>query len=104
MCRRNGVKFAYIGSVDECRCFGDFFLDVCSNVAATSFCIPKYGSLNARSSNAPRTLKTLKLLATGRVSHDVYTTTALDVGDVLAEYCGELTEFPAVVEGQAPRQ
>jgi len=72
-------------------------------VGAASFCIPKYCSLNARCSNAPRTLKTLKLFASGRVGLGVYTTTPLDVGDVLAEYCGELTEFPALVEGQAPK-
>jgi hypothetical protein len=102
-CRRNGVKFADIGSVDACTCFGDCFWDVCSNVGAASFCIPKYCSLNARCSNAPRTLKTLKLFASGRVGLGVYTTTPLDVGDVLAEYCGELTEFPALVEGQAPK-
>jgi hypothetical protein len=101
-CRRNGVKFADIGSVDACMCFGDCIWDVCSNAAAASFCIPKYCSLNARCSNAPRTLKTLKLFNTGRVGLGVYTSTALDVGDVLAEYCGNLTEFPALVEGQAP--
>jgi hypothetical protein len=102
-CRRNGVKFADIGSVDAaCTCFGDCFWDVCSNAAAAAFCIPKYCSLNARCSNAPRTLKTLKLFDTGRVGLGVYTSTALDVGDVLAEYCGDLTEFPALVEGQAP--
>ncbi|POM69761.1 LOW QUALITY PROTEIN: Hypothetical protein PHPALM_13929 [Phytophthora palmivora] len=30
----------------------------------------------------------------------VYTTTDLDIGDVVGEYCGELSEFPALVEGQ----
>ncbi|ETI44755.1 hypothetical protein F443_10513 [Phytophthora nicotianae P1569] len=100
-CKRNGIKFPDIGSVDRCRCFGDCFLDTRSNVAsASSFCTPKYCKLGARCSNAPRTLNTLKLFDTGRVGLGVYTTTALDVGDVIGEYCGELTEFAAVVEGQ----
>ncbi|ETI49065.1 hypothetical protein F443_07045 [Phytophthora nicotianae P1569] len=32
---------------------------------------------------------------------DCFVDDNLDVGDVLGEYCGELTEFPAIVEGQA---
>ncbi|KUF89401.1 DNA polymerase delta small subunit [Phytophthora nicotianae] len=36
----------------------------------------------------------------GRVGLGVYTTTDLDVGDVVGEYCGELSEFPTVVHGQ----
>ncbi|KAG6577989.1 putative set domain-containing protein [Phytophthora cinnamomi] len=99
-CKRNGVKFPDIGSFDPCSCFGDCFLDTCSNVASASFCTPNYCKLGARCSNAPRTLDTLKLFDTSRVGLGVYTTTALDVGDVIGEYCGELTEFAAVVEGQ----
>ncbi|ETO63773.1 hypothetical protein F444_18592 [Phytophthora nicotianae P1976] len=49
--------------------------------------------LGAFCSNAPRTLSSLKLFDTGRVGLGVYTTTALDVGDVLGEYRGELSEF-----------
>ncbi|KAE8899113.1 hypothetical protein PF005_g8479 [Phytophthora fragariae] len=62
----------------------------------------KYCNLGARCSNAPRTLSTLQLFETSRDGLGVYTTTDLDVGDVLGEYCGELTEFPAVAEGQPP--
>ncbi|KAE8953786.1 hypothetical protein PF010_g30697 [Phytophthora fragariae] len=79
---------------------GDCFWDSCSNVASASFCTQKYRNLGARCSNVPRTLSTLQLFETSRVGLGVYTTTDLDVGDVLGEYCGELTEFPAVVEGQ----
>ncbi|ETL91278.1 hypothetical protein L917_10110 [Phytophthora nicotianae] len=99
-CKRNRIKFPDIGSVDRCRCFGGCFLDTCSNVASASFFTPKYCKLGATCSNAPRTLDTLKLFDTGRVGLGVYTTTALDVGDVIREYCGELTEFAAAVEGQ----
>ncbi|ETL97879.1 hypothetical protein L917_04917 [Phytophthora nicotianae] len=61
--------------------------------------MPQYCKLGAICSNAPRTLSSLKLFDTGRVGLGVYTTTDLDVGDVLGEYCGELSELPAVVEG-----
>jgi len=54
--------------------------------------------LGASCSNASRTLNTLKLYDTGRVGLDVYTITAIHVGDALGEYCGELAKFPAVVE------
>ncbi|ETL46364.1 hypothetical protein L916_03745 [Phytophthora nicotianae] len=54
---------------------------------------PDIGSLGAFCSNAPRTLSSLKLFDTGRVGLGVYTTTALDVRDVLGEYRGELSEF-----------
>jgi hypothetical protein len=88
-----------LGSFDACECFGDCFWDTCSNVASASFCTPKYCKLGARCSNALRTLDTLSLYDTGRVGFGVFTTTDLDVG----EYCGELTDFPAVVEGQPPQ-
>ncbi|KAE8897514.1 hypothetical protein PF005_g8612 [Phytophthora fragariae] len=102
-CKHNGVKFPDIGSFDACKWFGDCFWGICSDVASATFCTPKYCQLGARCSNAPRTLSTLKLFDTGRVGLGVYTTTALDFGDVLGEYCGELSEFPAVVEGQPPQ-
>ncbi|RLN92623.1 hypothetical protein BBJ28_00015179 [Nothophytophthora sp. Chile5] len=41
-----------------------------------------------------------KLFDTKRVGLGVYTTTALDVGDVIGEYCGKLTELPAIVDDQ----
>ncbi|ETK86312.1 hypothetical protein L915_09052, partial [Phytophthora nicotianae] len=101
-CKHNNVQFPDLGSVDRCSCFGDCFWDTCSNVASASFCIPKYCKLGAVCSNAPRTLVTLKLFETGRVGLGAYMTTALDIRDVLGEYCGELTKFPAMVEGQPP--
>ncbi|KAG6615454.1 putative set domain-containing protein [Phytophthora cinnamomi] len=100
-CKRNGVKFPDIGSFNPCSCFGDCFLDTCSNVASASVCTPNYCKLGARCSNAPRTLDTLKLFDTGRVGLSVYTTTALDVGDVIGEYCAELTEFAASLKPNA---
>ncbi|ETL97877.1 hypothetical protein L917_04918 [Phytophthora nicotianae] len=90
--------FPDIGSYDPCKCFGDCFWDTCTNVASVSFCMPQYCKLGAICSNAPRTLSSLKLFDTGRVGLGVYTTTDLDVGDILGEYCGELSELPAVVE------
>eukprot|EP00644_Phytophthora_capsici_P018863 jgi/Phyca11/132296/e_gw1.151.17.1 len=101
-CKRNGITFPDIGRVDPCQCVGDCFWDSCSNVASGSFYTPKYCNLRARCSNAPRTLDTLQLFKTGRVGLGVYTTTDLDIGDVLGEYCGELSEFPSEVEGQPP--
>jgi SET domain-containing protein len=47
-----------------------------------------------------QTLDTLKLYDTGLFGLGVYTTTAPDVGCVIGEYCGELTEFATVIEGQ----
>uniref|UniRef100_H3GHY5 SET domain-containing protein n=1 Tax=Phytophthora ramorum TaxID=164328 RepID=H3GHY5_PHYRM len=38
-----------------------------------------------------------------RVGLGVFTTTALDVGDVIGKYCGELSELPGLVDGQ-PKQ
>eukprot|EP00644_Phytophthora_capsici_P010917 jgi/Phyca11/104200/e_gw1.9.650.1 len=101
-CKRNGVRFPNIGEFDPCTCFGNCFWDTCSNVASACYCTPEQCKLGARCSNAPRTLETMKLYDTGRVGLGVYTTTALDEGDVLGEYCGELTEFPAVLERQSP--
>ncbi|ETP31656.1 hypothetical protein F442_19502 [Phytophthora nicotianae P10297] len=70
------------------------------NVDSATFCTPRLCNLDAKCSNAPRTLKTLRLFDSGRVGLGVYTTTDLDVGDVVGEYCGELSEFPTVVHGQ----
>ncbi|ETN01368.1 hypothetical protein PPTG_17167 [Phytophthora nicotianae INRA-310] len=99
-CKRNGVRFADIGKFDPCQCVGDCFWDVCKNVASATFCTPKGCNLSAKCSNAPRTLSILKLFDTGRVGLGVYTTTDLDIGDVVGEYCGELSELPAIIKGQ----
>ncbi|ETP05816.1 hypothetical protein F441_17663, partial [Phytophthora nicotianae CJ01A1] len=99
-CKRNGVRFPDIGKFDSCACVGDCFWDSCRNVDSATFCTPRLCNLDAKCSNAPRTLKTLRLFDSGRVGLGVYTTTDLDVGDVVGEYCGELSEFPAVVHGQ----
>ncbi|KAE8914810.1 hypothetical protein PF003_g1488 [Phytophthora fragariae] len=99
-CAASGVTFRDIGAFDPCECVGDCFQGSCKNVASATFCTSSCCQLGARCSNAPRTVKTLKLFDTGRVGLGVYTTTKLDVGDVLGEYCGELSEFPAIVEGQ----
>ncbi|POM80809.1 Set domain containing hypothetical protein [Phytophthora palmivora] len=100
-CITNGVKFQDIGGVHKCGCTVDCFMDECNNALMEMFCTPTCCSLGARCSNAPRSLKTLKLFDTHRVGLGVYTTSNLDVGDVLGEYCGELSEYPAIVEGQA---
>ncbi|KAE9336527.1 hypothetical protein PF008_g12970 [Phytophthora fragariae] len=97
-CAASGVTFRDIGAFDPCECVGDCFQGSCKNVASATFCTSSCCQLGARCSNAPRTVKTLKLFDTGRVGLGVYTTTKLDVGDVLGEYCGELSEFPAIVE------
>jgi hypothetical protein len=99
-CRSNGVAFPDIGAFDKCQCVCDCFLDVCTNVASATFCTSSCCRLGARCSNAPQSLETLNLYDTKRVGLGVYTTTALDVGDVIGEYCGELSELPAVVDGQ----
>jgi hypothetical protein len=99
-CRSNGVAFRDIGAFDLCGCVGDCFLDVYKNVESATFCTPSCCSLDARCSNAPHTLETLKLFDTKRVGLGVFTTTALDVGDVIGEYCGELSELPTLVDGQ----
>jgi hypothetical protein len=94
------VVFRDIGAFDLCGCVSDCFLDVCKNVESATFCTPSCCSLDARCSNAPRTLETLKLFDRKRIGLGVFTTTALDVGDVIGEYCGELSELPALVDGQ----
>ncbi|KAG2895225.1 hypothetical protein PC115_g17904 [Phytophthora cactorum] len=99
-CKKNGVTFPATGKFDPCQCIGDCFWDVCKNVASATFCTPTCCNLGVRSSNAPRVLKTLRLFATGRVGLGAYTNTSLDVGDVVDEYCGKLSEFPANVEWQ----
>eukprot|EP00644_Phytophthora_capsici_P008103 jgi/Phyca11/125892/e_gw1.60.72.1 len=99
-CRNNGVVFPDIEKFDKCECVIDCFLDGCKNVFSATFCTPHCCSLGALCSNAPRTLDTLKLFDTGRVGLGVFTTTGLDIGDVVGEYCGDLSEFPAIVEGQ----
>jgi SET domain-containing protein len=100
---RKGVAFPDVGAFGKCRCVGYCFLDVCTNVASATFCISACCRLGARCSNAPRTLETIQPFDTKRVGLGVYTTTVLDVGDVVGEYCGELTELAAVVDGQPDR-
>ncbi|KAE8899117.1 hypothetical protein PF003_g16960 [Phytophthora fragariae] len=95
-----GIAFADIGDGDPCKCIGDCFMDTCSNAALAIFCTPDCCALNAACSNAPRTLHTLKLYDTGRVGLGVFTTTYLEVGDVVGEYAGRLCEYAAIVEGQ----
>ncbi|KAG3000992.1 hypothetical protein PC128_g19625 [Phytophthora cactorum] len=75
-------------------------LDVFRNLDSATFCTPRVCNLGARCSNAPRTKTTLKLFEIRRVGLGIYTTIDLDIGDVVGEYCGELSEFPSTVHGQ----
>ncbi|OWZ03510.1 hypothetical protein PHMEG_00024751 [Phytophthora megakarya] len=43
---------------------------------------------------------TIRLFETARVGLGVFTTSDLDVGDIVAEYTGDLSEFDAIFEGQ----
>ncbi|ETI30907.1 hypothetical protein F443_22031 [Phytophthora nicotianae P1569] len=99
-CITNGVRFPDLGSIHKCRCIGDCFWDSCDNAEASVYCTPNCCNLSARCSNAPIVRKTLKLFDTGRVGLGVYTTTNLDVGDIVGEYTGELSEWSALVPGQ----
>ncbi|GMF40717.1 unnamed protein product [Phytophthora fragariaefolia] len=95
-----GIEFADIGDGHSCKCLGDCFMDTCCNAALAIFCTPECCALNASCSNAPRTRKTLKLYDTGRVGLGVFTTTFLEVGDVVGEYTGRLCAYSALVVGQ----
>ncbi|GMF31780.1 unnamed protein product [Phytophthora fragariaefolia] len=95
-----GIEFADIGDGHSCKCVGDCFMDTCCNAALAIFCTPECCALNASCSNAPRTRKTLKLYDTGRVGLGVFTTTFLEVGDVVGEYTGRLCAYSALVVGQ----
>ncbi|GMF14279.1 unnamed protein product [Phytophthora lilii] len=46
------------------------------------------------------TQRSTKLYDTCRVGLGVYTTTFLEVGDIIGEYVGQLTAYDAIVEGQ----
>ncbi|KAG6586842.1 Histone-lysine N-methyltransferase [Phytophthora cinnamomi] len=94
------IAFEDIGDGHPCNCVGDCFMDTCRNATLAIFCTPDCCSLKAACSNAPRTRKTLKLYDTGRVGLGVFTTTFLDVGDVIGEYSGRLCAYPALVKGQ----
>jgi hypothetical protein len=75
-------------------------LGTCWNVTAAIFCTPHCCKLGPVCSNAPCSLSTLKLFDTLRVGLCVFTTTFLNVGDVLGEYAGKLCAYDAMVEVQ----
>ncbi|GMF51080.1 unnamed protein product [Phytophthora fragariaefolia] len=64
------------------------------------FCTPDCCNLAAVCSNAPRALNSLKLSDTGRIVLGVYTTTDLDMDDIVGEYAGKLCEYDALISGQ----
>ncbi|OWZ22023.1 hypothetical protein PHMEG_0003340 [Phytophthora megakarya] len=97
---RGGIAFGKIGDGDPCKCVGDCFMDTCSNAALAIYCTPYCCVLNGACSNAPRTLRMLKLFDTGRVGLDVFTTTYLEVGDIVGEHAGRLCEYAALVYEQ----
>ncbi|ETM53887.1 hypothetical protein L914_02676 [Phytophthora nicotianae] len=99
-CEANGITFPDLGSFDKCQCKGDCFWDSCANAGAAVYCTPSCCNLGARCSNAPINRTTVKLFETGRVGVGVYTTTDLDVGDIVGEYVGKLSEWSALVPGQ----
>lgn len=100
-CKMMHVEFPDLGERKTCACIGDCFLDSCQNAASNVFCTPNCCNLKARCSNAPRTRnETLKLFKTMRRGLGVFTTTDLDVGDILCEYAGILSVYPSIVEGQ----
>ncbi|ETP52174.1 hypothetical protein F442_02772 [Phytophthora nicotianae P10297] len=99
-CEANGITFPDLGSFDKCQCKGDCFWDSCANAGAAVYCTPSCCNLGARCSNASINRTTVKLFETGRVGVGVYTTTDLDVGDIVGEYVGKLSEWSALVPGQ----
>ncbi|OWY99635.1 Set domain-containing hypothetical protein [Phytophthora megakarya] len=101
-CVSNGIKFPNIGDLGRCRCEGDGFIDTCENAAAAVYCTGSCCNLGALCSNAPRVRDTLQLFDTRWVGLSVYTTADMDVGDIVGEYAGELSEYDAVVPGQLP--
>ncbi|GMF57252.1 unnamed protein product [Phytophthora fragariaefolia] len=94
------IEFVDIGDGHSCKCVGDCFMDTCCNAALAIFCTPECCALNASCSSAPRARKTLKLYDTGRVGLGVFTTTFLEVGDVVGEYTRCLCAYSALVVGQ----
>ncbi|GMF26190.1 unnamed protein product [Phytophthora fragariaefolia] len=95
-----GISFHDTGNLGKCKCFGDCFMDSCENATCAIYCTPECCKLGAVCSNAPRERTTLKLFDTGRVGLGVYTTTFLDVGDIIGEYAGKLCEYSALIPGQ----
>eukprot|EP00644_Phytophthora_capsici_P004645 jgi/Phyca11/111174/e_gw1.19.489.1 len=95
----DNVSFKDIGDYGSCLCVGDCFMDSCSNATGALYCTAESCNLDARCSNAPRSLETLKLFDTDRVGLGVYTCTDLDVGDVIGEYAGVLCEYEPYIEG-----
>ncbi|KAG4054455.1 hypothetical protein PC123_g10428 [Phytophthora cactorum] len=94
----NGIRFPELGSYNKWCCIGDCFWDSSDNVEAAVYCTPSYRNLNARCSYAPITRQTLNLFDT-RLG--LYSTTFLDVGDIVGEHSGELSEWSALVLGQS---
>ncbi|KAG2785763.1 hypothetical protein PC129_g17132 [Phytophthora cactorum] len=99
-CKMKGIRFPGLGSYHKCRWTGDCFWDSCDSVDGAAYCTPACCKLKARCGNAPVNRKTLKLLDTNRVGLGVYTTTSFDVGDMVGEYTGGLSEWAAKVQGQ----
>ncbi|KAG3245175.1 hypothetical protein PI124_g10085 [Phytophthora idaei] len=99
-CVATGIVFPDLGAYDKCGCWGDCFMDGCNNIGAGVFCTPNCCTLDAHCSNALRSRDTLKLFDTGRVGLGVYMTVEMDVGEIVGEYTGELSEFEGIVTGQ----
>ncbi|OWZ16384.1 Set domain-containing hypothetical protein [Phytophthora megakarya] len=84
----------------SCSCSENCFLHTCNNAVSAVCCTEDNFNLQGLCSKSPRARSTLRLFASARVGLGVFTTTDLDVGDIVAEYTGDLSEFDAIFEGQ----
>lgn len=95
------VKFRDAGRLGRCTCRAECFRDDCSNALAGVYCARNNCTLKGRSSNASMVRPTLKLF-NSRVGLGVYSETALEVGDIVGEYCGILCPYDGVRDLDEP--
>ena len=100
-CRNpQSVVFPDGGDMDKCVCQGDCFLDTCYNAAASIYCTEENCILGGRCSNAPRIRSTLRLCKT-RTGLGVFSTSTLEIGDLVGEYCGVLCPYDGIADARA---
>jgi hypothetical protein len=97
----NQVFFTAVGNLGKCNCIGDCYMDVCCNSATDTFCTKKTCNLDGKCSNSLREWRSLELFDAGTRGLGVFTSAAIEVGVIIAEYCGVLEPYEGVIGSNA---
>jgi hypothetical protein len=90
------IQFPESPDLGKCMCDGDCFFGVCHNSVSAIYCTPDVCKHGGNCSNAPMLRGNLRLFETEDAGLGVYTTTSMEVGDIVGEYCGELVAMEGI--------